>query len=109
MSMECGNTAALRSYEADQDRLEKQAPTDRELENYIEDWMTTKQNKMGVEFVMEPLNEAGEAERICLFCTFRDEGAAEIGHTVRAIVNLYWRPSAEKAAAEHNFAEDREP
>ena len=106
MNMPDGNTAALRQHEANQDRLEKQAPTEYESRRYVDDWLERKRDKMGVEFIMEALNECDEAARIVLFRDFK-EPAIELGYTVKAIVHRYWRPSAEAAAAEHNFAEDR--
>ena len=107
MTMPDGNSAALKKHEAEQDRLDRQAPTEDELERYVEDWLERKRDKIGIEFIMEALNECDDDGRILLFCAFRDESAADLGHIVRNTVNRYWRPMAEKAAETHNFEEDR--
>lgn len=108
MSRECGNTAALRKHEAEQDRLEKQAPTKYELEDFIKDWRLAKAVLMGPEFLMEPLNEADDVQRIPLFTAFMSGSSIDLGDALQELVDAYWRPTAEAAAMEHNFAEDRE-
>jgi predicted 2-oxoglutarate/Fe(II)-dependent dioxygenase YbiX len=103
-NMACGNTATLRAYEALQDRLDRQAPTELELERFVEDWMERKAKKMGEMFIIEALSESDYSP---LFKAYQEQDALEIGITVQKIVANYWRNSAEEAANGHNFEEDR--
>ena len=107
MTMPDGNSAALRAHEADQDRLERQAPTEDELERYVEDWMDDKQRKMGFEFISEAVSEATDDRFANLYAAYRSADSMQIGIAVKATVAGYWRPMAEKAAESHNFEEDR--
>lgn len=104
--MEDGNTAALKVHELKQERLDQQAPSKEELKNFIEDWLVAKRDEMGVEFILEALNEADSASMIMLFLDFK-QCALELGYTVKAIANRYWRPMALKAAESHDFNKDR--
>ena len=107
MNMPCGNTAALREYEAQQERLERQAPNEYELENFIDHWMERKAQKLGIDFIYESFTESDEEDLIELFQAYQSVLSIEIGSAMKKIINDYWRPAAEAAAAGHNFDEDR--
>lgn len=100
-----GNTAALRLYEARQDRLEAQAPTPAELERYVDDWLDRKCKKMGETFITEAFCEASDFSRI--YRAYVECDHIDIGIAFDKIVRAYWEPSALEDANGHNFAEDR--
>jgi hypothetical protein len=105
MNMIDGNAAALRMYEATQERLEKQSPTASELEQYIETWMDNKRQELGSQFITEAFVESdGYAE---LYKAFVDGDQTETGRALFKIVENYWRPFAVEASNEVNFAEGR--
>ena len=105
MNMIDGNTAALRMYEAAQERLEKQSPTDSELERYIEDWMNNKAKELGSQFITEAFVESDNYA--ALYKSYMDGDQAETGRALFKIVESYWRPFAVEASNEVNFAEGR--
>jgi len=100
-----GNTAALRAYEAQQDRLDRQAPTDLELERYIDDWLERKCKKMGEMFLIEAFTEAADFSRI--YKSYVEGDHVDLGMAFDKIVRAYWVPMAEESANGHNFQEDR--
>lgn len=104
-----GNRAALREFEAKQARAELGSPTESELESYVQDRLETQRDKLGTEFVREPIAEASEAELIELFQAFRSGDSAEIGARFKAMVEKYWEPAIREAANYHDFSEDRKP
>lgn len=107
--MPCSVTAALRQYEAEQARAELQAPTDQELEDYVIQWMDTKATEIGREFVMEPICESELKQQDAMLSAFIDNDPLKMGQIVIGLVEAYWRKSAEEAASEHDFSEDRCP
>lgn len=103
MNMPCGVTAALRMYEAEQDRLEKQAPTDLELERYVESWKEDRLKKMGSQFITEAFVESNSYSE--LYKAFVEGDQAEAGYALFKMVDAYWRPFAIEASRHVNFAE----
>jgi hypothetical protein len=105
MNMIDGNTAALRMYEATQERLEKQSPTASELEQYIEDWMDNKAKELGSQFITEAFVESDSYAE--LYKAFVDGDQTETGRALFKMVENYWRPFALGASLDVNFAEGR--
>jgi len=105
MNMIDGNTAALRMYEATQDKLEKQAPTALELESYIETWMDNKAKELGSQFITEAFVESDSYAE--LYKSYMDGDQAETGRALFKMVENYWRPFALGASLDVNFAESR--
>lgn len=105
MNMLCGNTAALRMYEAEQDRLEKQAPTPLELERYVESWKEDRLKTMGSQFITEAFVESNSYSEI--HRAYQDGDHTETGRALFKMVDNYWRPFAIEASRYVNFAEGR--
>lgn len=108
MAMPDGNTAALRQHEAAQARAEREAPTADELERYVQDWLERKSKKLGTEFVMEALVESTIEHQSAILKAYQGYDMTELARATHRAIEAYWRPSAEAAAAEHDFAADRQ-
>jgi hypothetical protein len=90
-------------------RREPVQPTEDERADFIESHLEKKRDRLGTEFIAEAVSEASEAELLDLFTAFKSGSSAEIGIALKSLVEKYWRPTAERAADEHDFAEDRVP
>ena len=101
-----GAMAALRQHEARQDRLEAQAPTPSELEDYVDNWLEKKRKQMGEAFLTEAFCEAEDYSRI--YRAYSEADHVDIGVAFDKIVRAYWVPSALKDAEGHDFNRDRE-
>lgn len=102
--MPCGNTAALLAWENRQDGLERQAPTEAELERFIDDWLERKARKMGSQFLTEAFCESDDYAGV--YRAWIEGDILELGEAFDKIVRDYWRPFAIEESRGHNFAED---
>lgn len=100
-----GNSAALRAYEREQDRLARKAPTDSELEEFVEEWIETRLKEEGADYLAEIITEAPYLGDLYKAVLKKDE--AEVGYQFMKIVDKYLRPKAEEDAAVFDFEEYR--